>query len=241
MTKKSKPIIGITVDYQTDCTYSNYPWYALRANYADAVTDSGGIPILIPYTADAVEIYAHMLDGLIISGGNFDINPAYYQEQICSDTVILNDPRTSFEMALTTAMLALNKPVLGICGGQQLLNVILGGKLIQHIPDVFPNALEHEQKTPKHEPSHEIRITSGTLLEKIVKCKSYMVNSSHHQAVKMVGPDVIVNAIAPDGVIEGIESTTHKFCLGVEWHPEYGTSNEDTMIFTAFINACNEK
>lgn len=241
MIKKDKPLIGITVDYQTTKSYSDYPWYALRTHYADAVSASGGLPILIPYAAAAIPAYSQLIDGLIVSGGNFDIDPEYYKEQISSDKVSLNDKRTAFEIALTKEMLALNTPILGICGGHQLLNVILGGNLIQHIPDAISDALEHEQTTPKHLPSHEIKLMPNTLLSSIVKRDSYMVNSTHHQAVNKVGCDVVVNAVALDGVVEGIEYLKHKFCLGVQWHPEYCESEENRLIFKALIRMCTKQ
>jgi len=131
-------------------------------------------------------------------------------------------------------------PVLGICGGQQLLHVVLGGTLIQHIPDEVPEALAHEQPNPRNEPGHEISVLPGTRLRAIVGADSLAVNSAHHQAAKNEPPGLVVNAIAPDGVIEGIESPEHRFCIGVQWHPEFFISDGDRKLMGAFIMAASE-
>ena len=234
-----KPLIGITLDHETSESYSAYPWYALRENYITAVVETGGIPIALPYGVGFEDHYSDIIDGLIITGGNFDIDPSFYNEGVISDKVITKDNRTGFEFSITKAMLAKNKPILGICGGEQLLNVIFGGSLIQHIPDSVEQCLEHEQKNPKHLPSHEIELVPGTLLHKIIGSNKSMVNSTHHQAVKKPGDNIIASAFAPDRVIEAIEHSEYKFCLGVQWHPEYLTTEDDYKIFNAFIRECN--
>jgi putative glutamine amidotransferase len=160
-----------------------------------------------------------------------------YGEAERHDTVILKAGRTAAEMALTKAALARQKPVLGICGGEQLLAVALGGSLIQHIPDSIADALPHEQPNPRNEPGHSISITPGTKLAQIVGANTMQVNSSHHQAIRSPGVGV-VNAMAPDGVIEGIEDNNYRFCLGVQWHPEYFIDPGDRRIFEALIAAC---
>ncbi len=134
-------------------------------------------------------------------------------------------------------MLARDKPVLGICGGQQLLAVALGGTLIQHIPDEVKNALPHEQPNPRTEPGHVVTIGAGTLLRRVTQLAEMPVNSAHHQAVKDAAPGLVVDAVAPDGVIEGIEDPKRRFVLGVQWHPEYRLSVGDRRIFAAFIEA----
>jgi putative glutamine amidotransferase len=119
-----------------------------------------------------------------------------------------------------------------------LLAVALGGRLFQHIPDEVPGALAHEQPNPRTEPGHEVAIAEGTLLSRIIGKPRMAVNSAHHQAVASIGDGGVVNALAPDGVIEGIEHPGYRFALGVQWHPEYAVDPDDPAIFRAFIAAC---
>ena len=173
-----------------------------------------------------------------MTGGAFDVDPSLYGDAARHATVTLKENRTEAELALTLGALARDLPVLGICGGQQLLAVALGGTLIQHIPDSVADALPHEQPNPRHEPGHTVTVVPGTLLHRIVGAAQMQVNSAHHQAVRDPGSHAIVNATAPDGVIEGMEDARHRFCLGVQWHPEYFIDPGDRRIFDALIAAC---
>ena len=235
---KKPSIIGFTLDHEEAGGYSKMPYYAIRENYLNSISSEGAIPLPLSYEINYVNQYINMIDGLVITGGAFDVSPELYGDESVHETVILKKKRTEFENALTRGMIATNKPILGICGGEQLLNVILGGRLIQHIPDSFANCLEHEQPNPRSEAGHTISIKTGTLLHKIIGKNEISVNSAHHQAVLNVGENVLVNAVAPDGVIEGIEYTKHKFCLGVQWHPEYHVTEYDQKIFEAFVAVC---
>lgn len=233
-----KRVIGITLDYETNQHYALHPWYALRENYSNAIAQFGAVPIMLPYHVDMVDDYLSMIDGLLITGGNFDISPEIYGEAIKSDKVSVKNNRSEFELKLARGALEKDIPILGICGGEQLLNVIAGGTLIQHIPDEIKNCLVHEQPAPKDAPSHMIKLQEDSKLYAIVGSREYMVNSTHHQAVKSVASNVAISAYAPDGVIEAIEFTDKKFVIGVEWHPEYLKSEEDAKLIKAFIDAC---
>jgi putative glutamine amidotransferase len=233
------PVIGFTLDYETGGGFSKMPWYAIRENYMGAVSAQGAIPIALPHEPELAEHYLELIDGLVITGGAFDVPPEMYGQSHVHKTVTTKERRTAFEYAIAKGMLAAKKPILGICGGEQLLNVILGGTLVQHVPDSFPESkIAHEQPNPRTEAGHTVSIKPGTLLHKIIGETEIAVNSAHHQAVAAVGADVIINATAPDGVIEGIEYSKHPFCLGVEWHPEYHVTPADTRIFEAFVKAC---
>jgi putative glutamine amidotransferase len=238
MNSIAHPLIGVTLDHEQPGGYSKYPWYALRANYTAPLAELGAIPVGLPHDAVNVEALLERLRGLVITGGAFDIDPGLYGDDDTHATVTLKEGRTSAEMALVRGALARNIPVLGICGGEQLLAVALGGTLIQHIPDAIEAALEHEQLNPRHEPGHAVKITPGSLLHEITGQLSMQVNSAHHQAVRDPGPHAQVSAIAPDGVIEAIEDRRYRFCLGLQWHPEFLIDPGDRAIFRAFVEAC---
>ncbi len=234
----AQPVIGLTLDAEPPGGYSKLPWYALRENYCAAVVRAGGLPVLLPHEVEQADAYLRVIDGLVVTGGAFDVDPAIFGAETRHATVKTKDRRTQFELAATRRALAADKPVLGICGGQQLLNVALGGTLIQHIPDEVAGALIHEQKHPRDQTSHAVSVVAGTRLHRIVGVPSIDVNSTHHQAVKEAGPSLVVDAVAPDGVIEGIEDPRRRFCLGVQWHPEYRITAADAALFAAFVAAC---
>jgi putative glutamine amidotransferase len=234
----AQPVIGVTLDSEKPGGYSKFPWYALRENYCAAVTRAGGLPILLPHEPEQAAAYLARIDGLVVTGGAFDVDPVLFGAELRHATVTTKDRRTAFELAITRGAVAADKPVLGICGGQQLLNVALGGTLVQHIPDEVPNALAHEQPNPRDEPGHTVAVVPGSLLHRITGAAELPVNSAHHQSVKAVAPGMIVDATASDGVIEGIEDPGRRFCLGVQWHPEFAISAGDLKIFAAFIEAC---
>ncbi len=231
-----KPVIGVTLDSEAAGGWSKFPWYALRQNYADAVFAAGGLPMALAHH-DAAAAYLDAIDALVVTGGAFDVDPALYGDAERHGRVTLKTDRTAAELALVQGALARDLPVLGICGGQQLLAVALGGSLIQHIPDSVEGALPHEQPNPRDEPGHPVAVVPGSLLHRIVGGTTMRVNSSHHQAVRDPGR-ASVNATAPDGVIEGIELAEHRFCLGVQWHPEFHIDPGDRCIFDALIAAC---
>jgi putative glutamine amidotransferase len=232
-----RPVIGVTLDSEQPGGYSRFPWYALRQNYAEAIVAAGGLPITLPHAPALAADYLDRIDALVVTGGAFDVDPALYGDDDRHTSVTLKQGRTAAELALTNGALARNMPLLGICGGEQLLAVALGGTLIQHIPDLVPGALAHEQPNPRDEPGHSVTLVDGTLLHRIVGAPTMQVNSSHHQAVRAPGTHAVVNARAPDGVIEGLEDSRYRFCLGVQWHPEFGIDPGDRRLFAALIAA----
>jgi putative glutamine amidotransferase len=238
MNTPHRPIVGVTLDSEAPGGYSKFPWYALRQNYADAIIAAGGLPMALPHEPALADAYLDRIDALVVTGGAFDVDPALYGDGAQHETVTLKAGRTAAELALTQGAMARGLPVLGICGGEQLLAVALGGTLIQHIPDTVPDALAHEQPNPRDEPGHEVAVVPGTLLHRIVGSAVMQVNSSHHQAVRDPGRGATVNARAPDGVVEGIEDSARRFCLGVQWHPEFFIDRGDRRIFEALVAAC---
>jgi len=236
--RRDRPVIGLSLDSEAPGGYSKFPWYALRQNYFSAIVAAGGLPVALPHEPELAEHYLTLIDGLVVTGGAFDVDPSLFGASEHHATVITKDQRTAFELAICRGAHRADLPSLGICGGEQLMNVALGGTLIQHIPDEVANALAHEQPNPRNEPGHAVEVSAATRLANIVGRKVMQVNSAHHQAVKAVAPGLAINAIAPDGVIEGIEDAARKFFIGVQWHPEFAIDPGDQKLFDALIAAC---
>lgn len=246
--KNSKPIIAVIPDFEKGSNkgYSISDYYAIRKNYIDAITNNNGLAILLSYDDSAIEQYIDIIDGLLLIGGDMDIDPKYYGATEIHDSVKLNKIRENFEIKFATKILKTKMPILGICNGMQLINVIKGGSLYQHLPDE-KNFMIHEQKRvagfeQKDKPYHNVFINKNTKLFEIMQKETVKTNSSHHQAVKNLGENLIISAKAEDGVIEAIEDKFHPFCIGVEWHPEYNSDTNDKNIFKALIeNATSYK
>lgn len=209
-----RPRIGLTLD--ADASGRRYE---LERSYVDAVLAAGGLPILLPHADPAVAgAYLALLDGLVITGGAFDVPPELYGEPPREGCGPTKPERTRFEKDLLEAALAARLPVLGVCGGMQLMNVVRGGTLHQDLARDL--GLSHEQPPPKDVPSHDALVVPGTQLAALVGPASLPVNSTHHQAVRDAGAGVLVSARAPDGVVEAIELPDLPFAVGVQWHPE---------------------
>ena len=234
----NKPLIGLTLDLEKKATYSLFPWYAIRKNYLTAVYKYGGIPIPLAYNTKLIRDYLELLDGIIITGGAFDINPSYFSQKKKYSNLVTKKDRTTFEIDICEKALANNTPILGICGGQQLLNVVYGGTLIQDINSEIETTINHEQKNPRNQTSHNVRVIKNTKLLEIANTNIIKVNSAHHQSVKDLGKGLIKNAEASDGIIEGIEDNSMRFCIGVQWHPEFLIERSDKKLFKRFINIC---
>jgi putative glutamine amidotransferase len=241
--KSSRPLIGIVPDYQEGSLpgYSKQNYYALRANYVEMVNKAGGAAIIITYDYDLIDFYLESLDGLLIIGGDFDINPKRYGEEKIHPLVKLNTIRENFEYELGLKAIKTNLPLFGICNGMQLIGVLHGAKVIQHIPDE-KEFINHEQSQMPgfNNPSlayHEVEIIKDSQLFAITGQEKIKTNSSHHQAIKNGGQNLRVTARTSDGIIEAIEKPGHSFCLGVQWHPEFEVCAADKKIFLAFVKA----
>ncbi len=235
MVKTPRPVIGITPDINDLAEPETE--YVVRRNYADAVYRIGGIPLILPYAAD-VDGYLESVDGVLITGGMFDIDPALYHQK-ARKAYGIKPPRTAFEKALIESALERQMPVLGICNGMQLLAVCLGGQLIQDIASDLENAFEHKPTQAATIAHHEISIVGQSRNLIGLGAGRYRVNSVHHQAV-LPSEAYRTIAVAEDGVIEAIESRADGFAMGVQWHPEYGVSPVDNVVFRSFITAANE-
>src|SRR5690349_236603 len=238
------PLIGITADVEMDARAAGERDGTLTVprRYCRAVEQTGGIPVVLDPTVSISIRRQHVerLDGIILSGGNFDIHPSYYGEEPLKELGEIRSQRTDFELDLTRHALNENMPILGICGGAQAINVCLGGSLYQDIRTQVAGADEHEQSARREMGGHMVTIAAGTKLYRIIGNDRLEVNTTHHQAVKLPGEGLVINAVAPDGLVEGIESRQHAFVLGVQWHPEVLSPYREAhhRIFAAFIAAC---
>ncbi len=238
---KKLPLIGVTCDYSTKQTYSKFPWYALRENYISSITKQGAMVVPLHYESkDFVEETVNSLDGLIVTGGDFDISPEFYGQSSKHEKTSLNLKRTENEFEILTHAVKRDIPILGICGGMQLINVFFKGTLMQHIDDCIKTDIKHEQPNPRNEAGHSIKVEKNTKLFNIIKEEKAEVNSAHHQAVSTLGQDIKASAYAEDGIIEAIEHEKLKFCLAVQYHPEFEISSADTLLLQSFVNACKE-
>jgi putative glutamine amidotransferase len=244
--RRCAPVIGITADLSPGQRDQNgsarEATHFLPHRYCREVASAGGVPLILPAINSAMTTKRlfDLIDGLLISGGDFDIHPSYYGERPGPGLGAVKRARTEFELNLTAAALARDLPVLGLCGGEQAINVALGGTLYQDIPIELPNAGNHQQSDKKEVGGHTIVVHRHTRLREIVRRQRIEVNTTHHQAVKEPGKGLVVNATAEDGLIEGIESARHSFVMGLQWHPEVLAPRlaHQRRIFAAFIRAC---
>ena len=224
-----KPIIGITADTEGARKYQ------VNTNYVTAVIRAGGFPLILPNGIEQdLKQAAEMLDGLLLTGGG-DIDPTLFNEEPHALLGEVTPSRDSLEIELAKEMLQVNKPILGICRGLQILNVALGGAIIQDIQSQNTNPiLQHSQKAPRSHQSHFVQVEKDTILGSIAETPKIKVNSFHHQAVKNVPKPLIISGIASDGIIEAVESTAHHFVLGVQWHPEALAEKRGCFITSTF-------
>lgn len=234
-----RPIIGITSDYNGGDRPEfggKIPTCFLRDRYVHAIETTGGIPLILPPLASpskSAKSILDRIDGLLLPGSGPDIDPEIYGERRRFRFKTVHSKRFLLERELFQQALKQKMPILGICGGMQLMNVTAGGSLYQDIKGQIPKAMQHQRGG---KPAHLIEVKKGTLLSKILKGGELCVNSAHHQGVKQVAPGYVVNAEAPDGVIEGIEAVGSPFVLGVQWHPEFlNPDDQSATLFKAFL------
>jgi len=224
-----RPIVGIT-SYAEEARWGVWeaPAALLPLAYVDAVEAAGGRALLVPPSAGGVEETLDVLDGLIVSGGA-DLDPASYGAEAHPETSDVRPERDSAELALLEAALARDLPVLAVCRGSQVLNVALGGDLVQHLPEVVGH--EGHKHTPGVFADHDVDVLPGTKLHEVIG-EHAPVKSHHHQGYGRLGDGLREAARADDGTVEAIEDPARRFALGVLWHPEEG---EDAALFQALV------
>lgn len=217
------PLIAITPDCDDGAGRPTETQYIVRRNYAEAIREAGGIPVILSYDIAEIPRYLECFSGFLITGG--------------TPNVTVKPLRTDFEMALIGAALDAGRPLLGICNGMQMIGLTLGGTLIDSIPDEIETAAEHLPFAVPDRFGHRIAIAPGTRLAGLAQAATAEVNSLHRQGIGGSG-SFVVSAVAPDGVAEAIEGLTEGYCVGLQWHPEYRLSRLDRAIVNDFVRAC---
>jgi putative glutamine amidotransferase len=230
-----RPLIGITIGPEAELGGDGLSYLRLRTTYVRAVELAGGAPVLIPpCNAEALSAVLERLDGIVFPGGP-DVDPAEYGQTPHPKTEV-NAGLDAVELPAARWAIRAEIPVLGICRGQQLLNVALGGSLAQHIDG-------HRQRTPRHELSHQLRLHDGSRLADLLGATTVEVNSFHHQAVDRLGMGLMAVAWSPDDIVEGLESTDHPWLVCVQYHPEdlVDAHLPSQRLLEGFVSACRER
>ena len=236
-----RPLIGLTPDTTESPQGRPFLRLELRSAYFDALAAAGALPILLPLCdGETLGELVGRLDGLVLTGGAFDIPPSEYGEAPAPGLGELKPERTTFEKAALEAAERRGLPILGICGGMQLLAVTRGGKLYQHLPTDLPGPIAHEQAADRRSPSHTVKVVPKSRLAAATGSGDVWVNSSHHQGVRLPGRGLVATAVSPDGLVEAIEDPAARYLVGVQWHPELLAPAEpgQRAIFEGLVAAC---
>lgn len=234
-----RPTIGISCDYDKEKQNSN-----IHRGYYEAVVEAGGLPILIPNIAvNHTRAILAVLDGIIFTGGP-DVEPAYFKEPAIPGLGYINPIRDELEISLCRQAMEEDIPILAICRGIQLLNIAMGGTIYQDLASQWSQdfLLKHSQSAPDWYGSHQVNLLKGSKLAKMLGASRLWVNSFHHQAIKDLAPGFKITARSDDGVVEGIESTSHNFAVGIQWHPEKMWERDGRMLglFKGLVSAATK-
>jgi len=229
MTANDTPIVGITT-YAENAAWGawNVPTALVPLAYVRSVERAGGRPLLVPPSQDGIDETLDALDGLVFSGGA-DLDPASYDAEPHPETNGTRPERDRAELALMEAALARDMPVLAVCRGMEIMNVLRGGDLVQHLPEVVGD--EKHKHTPGVFSDHAVSVAGESRLARVLGDRA-PVKSHHHQGVGRVGDGLVETAWAEDGTVEGLEDPRRRFALGVLWHPE---EDEDAALFRALV------
>lgn len=231
-TEHKRPIIGITT-YRKQSRDTNRAMFGLMRDYVQAVTNGGGVPLLIPLglaEEDLLQI-VERLDGLVLPGGG-DIEPEYYNGSPHVKLRGIDPDRDRVEIYVAQQATRLKKPFLAICRGHQILNVALGGTMWEDLASQYPDAINHDfyDQGKRNDLPHSVNVFPDSRLATILGGGSIMVNSLHHQGVRNIAPELMVTAVAPDGLVEGLEVSGNPFGIGVQWHPENLIEDDPAML-----------
>ncbi|WP_100012538.1 gamma-glutamyl-gamma-aminobutyrate hydrolase family protein [Lentibacillus sediminis] len=236
-----KPLIGVTASMETDQSQ-----YFVTNRNIKAILQAGGMPVILPYLLKEEDVgqIARQLDGLYATGG-YDIDPTLFGEEPHPNLGTIIPARDHSEIFLMKRLLEDGKPILGVCRGAQTLNIAAGGDMYQDIyAQIDSDLLQHTQKAPVEHGSHYVDVLPGSLLHKLTGTETLKVNSLHHQANRDVSESFQISGKANDGVVEAVESKTHLFALGLQWHPEamvLAGDEASEAIYQGFVRACERK
>lgn len=236
---RSAPVVAVSATSDVQPGFSHR--VRLNSAYITALESAGLIPVVVPPLAgeSAARDILSRVDGLVITGGE-DVDPSHYGQPRAGECGVSNAARDATEIALIREAERTKKPLLAICRGPQIVNVALGGTLIQDIPSEVENAFAHNSSNERSSRVHEVTIDPGTRIADAVGQTEIRVNSFHHQAVRDVAPGLKVTARAPDGIVEGVEPLADDWwMMAVQWHPEEmndSTEPWDRGIFRAFAD-----
>lgn len=213
----------------------------LQNTYTKAIERVGGAPILLPYVEndESIDAFIGLCDGFLFTGGA-DIEPCRYGEEKKEKCGDIHRYRDEIEFRAFEKIYPTGKPIMAICRGEQFINVALGGTLYQDIPSEVESDICHRQTEPKSTPSHTVKVIDGTPLKALISNDYISANSFHHQAVKTLGKNLAVMALADDGIIEAIYSTDSRYIRAYQWHPErlIETEESNLALFEDFVKAC---
>ena len=215
-------------------------------DYLESVRRAGGEPVEVVVGSEAPDQILARVDALVLTGGG-DVDPKLYGEARHDTFEAAETGRDDFEIALARAAVAKGLPLLAICRGMQVLNVAMGGTLVQDIPTQVPGAVEHSVPQPRHHIAHEVWVAKGSQLATLLADhmedgETCHVNSRHHQSVKQAAKGFEITATSPDGVVEAMEKPDARFCVAVQWHPEnFWRTGEFRELFEGLVQAANGK
>jgi len=233
---EKRPRIGITmrIDFPTERFY-------LSRHYSEAIEAAGGVPVHISLIPDEDYIRAVIagLDGVLLPGSDSDVDPLRYGQQPHQALGAVQAIKDETDLLVLAAGEQTGIPILAICFGLQVLNVYRGGSLIEDIAAQLPGAIKHEQGAPRDRPSHSVRLLPESMIARLATTNELLVNSHHHQAIDVIGRDLVATAWASDGVVEAMEDPrSDRSVLAVQWHPELGWENDtfSQKLFKHFVN-----
>lgn len=236
--KCAKPIIGVIPLYDEK---KESIW--MLPAYLEGLSRAGAVPIILPLNAGEKELEQlnSIVDGYLMTGGH-DVSPSLYGEEKRKNCGGLCQQRDAMEKLIYNFAVSDNKPLLGICRGIQLINVLEGGNLYQDIPTEYKGIgqVEHHMNPPYDRTVHSVAIEKDSPLYELLKKQHISVNSYHHQGIKEIGKKLKIMAVSEDGLVEGLYRPDSRFIWGIQWHPEfiYNKDKDQFKIFEAFISAC---